>query len=46
MDSLYKLIEALKEPKDDEVVYPDEEKPINLSFDEIKVGTLKVVRSF
>ena len=46
MDSLYKFIEALEELKDDEVVYLDEEKPINLSFDKIKVGTLKAVRSF
>jgi hypothetical protein len=46
MDSLYKFIETIDEPKDDEVVYLDEEKPINLSFDEIKVDTLKALKSF
>ena len=46
MENLYKFIQTIEEPKDDEVVYLDEEKPINLSFNEIKVGTLKVLSSF
>ena len=46
MDSLYKFIENIEEPKDDEVVYLDEEQPINLSFDEIKLGTLQVLKGF
>ena len=46
MDSLYKFIENIEEPKDDEVVYLDEEKPINLSFEEIKVDTLKMAKNF
>ncbi len=46
MDSLYKFVENREEPKDDEVVYLDEEQPINLSFEEIKLATLKVLNSF
>jgi len=46
MDSLYKFIENIEEPKDDEVVYLDEEQPINLSFEEIKLGTLQVLKYF
>jgi len=45
MDSLYKFIENIEEPKDDEVVYLDEEKPMKLSFDEIKEATLKTIKS-
>lgn len=37
---LYAFIEGKSEPKDDESVYLDENKPINLSFDEIKEETL------
>ena len=46
MDSLYTFIENIEEPKDDEVVYLDEEQPINLSFEEIKLGTLEVLKYF
>ena len=43
LESLYTLIEKVEEPKDDEVVYLDEEKPINLGFDEIKAETLSTI---
>jgi len=46
MDSLYTFIENIEEPKGDEVVYLDEEQPINLSFEEIKLGTLEVLKYF
>ena len=46
MDSLYTFIEKIEEPKDDEVVYLEEKQPINLSFEEIKLGTLKVLKTF
>jgi hypothetical protein len=45
LESLYTFIEKVEEPKDDEVVYLDEEKPINLSFDEIKAETLNAIRN-
>ena len=38
--SLHTFLENKSEPKDDESVYLDENKPINLSFDEIKKETL------
>jgi len=44
--SFYKFIENLEEPKDDEVVYLDEDEPINLSFYEIKESTLKALKDF
>jgi len=40
LTSLHTFIENKTEPKDDESVYLDEYKPINLSFDEIKEETL------
>lgn len=43
LGTLYTFIEKLEQPKDDEVVYLDEEKPINLTFKEIKEGTLKLL---
>ena len=46
MDSLYTFIENIEEPKDDEVVYLDDEHPISLSFDEIKLSTLEVLKYF
>ena len=46
MDSLYKFVENIEETKDDEVVYLNEEQPINLSFEEIKLGTLQVLKGF
>jgi len=42
---LYTFIEKVEEPKDDEVVYLDEEKPINLDFDDIKAETLNAIRN-
>ena len=45
LESLYTLIEKVEEPKDDEVVYLDEEKPINLGFVEIKAETLNAIRN-
>ncbi len=45
LENLYLFIEKLEEPKDDEVVYLDEKKPITLSFDEIRVETLEVLRN-
>lgn len=44
LESLYTLIEKVEEAKDDEVVYLDEEKPVNLGFDEIKAETLNAIR--
>jgi hypothetical protein len=41
--SLYTFIEHKTKPKDDESVYLDENKPINLSFNEIKEETLIVL---
>ena len=46
LESLYAFIQTIGEPNDDEVVYLDEEEPINLSFEEIKVATLKALKSF
>jgi len=40
LESLYIFIEKKEEPKDDEVVYLDEDKPINLNFNEIKTDIL------
>ena len=45
LESLYTYIEKVEEPKDDEVVYLDEEKPINLDFDNIKAETLNAIRN-
>jgi len=45
LESLYTLIEKVEEPKDDEIVYLNEEKPINLGFDEIKAETLNAIRN-
>jgi len=44
LESLYTFIEKIEEPKDDEMVYLDEDKPINLSFNEIKEDTLNVIK--
>jgi hypothetical protein len=43
LESLYTFIEKKEEPKDDEVVYLDEDKPINLNFNEIKTDILNVI---
>ena len=45
LESLHTYIEKVEEPKDDEVVYLDEEKPINLDFDNIKAETLNAIRN-
>lgn len=44
VESLYAFIDKLEEPKDDEVVYLDEDEPINLTFEEIKVDTLASIK--
>jgi hypothetical protein len=43
---LYSFIEKKSEPKDDESVYLDENRPINLSFDEIKKETLCALKIY
>jgi hypothetical protein len=43
LESLYTFIEKKEEPKDDEVVYLDEDKPINLNFNEIKADILNII---
>jgi hypothetical protein len=43
LESLYIFIEKKEEPKDDEVVYLDEDKPINLNFNEIKADILNII---
>jgi predicted nucleotidyltransferase component of viral defense system len=43
---LYTFIEKKSEPKDDESVYLDENRPINLSFDEIKKETLCALKIY
>jgi len=43
LESFYGFIERVEEPKDDEKVYLDENKPINLDFDEIKAEVLKAI---
>ena len=45
LSQLYTFIEEKSEPKDDESVYLDENKPINLSFDEIKKETLCALKN-
>lgn len=44
VESLYTFIEKLEKPKDDEVVYLDEDEPINLTFEEIKMDTLASIK--
>lgn len=44
LESLYLFLEKLEPSKDDEVVYLDEAKPINLTFEEIKMDTLAIIR--
>ena len=46
LDSLHTFLENKIEPKDDESVYLDENKPINLSFDEIKKETLLALKNY
>jgi hypothetical protein len=43
--SLYTFIEQLEQPKDDEVVYLDENHPINLTFEDIKRDTLLILNN-
>lgn len=45
LKSLYVFITKVEEAKDDEMVYLDENKPINLDFDEIKVEALKALKN-
>lgn len=40
IEELYSFIERKKEPKEDEAVYLDENQPIHLTFDGIKMDTL------
>lgn len=42
----YDFISNIEQPKDDEAVYLDEDKPINLTFEEIKENTLSVMKSW
>jgi len=42
----YDFISNIEQPKDDEAVYLDEDKPINLTFEEIKASTLSVMKSW
>lgn len=44
VESLYTFVEMLEKPKDDEVVYLDEDEPINLTFEEIKMDTLASIK--
>ncbi len=44
-ESLYVFITKVEEAKDDEKVYLDENKPINLDFDEIKIEALKALKN-
>ena len=46
IESLYTFIKKLEKPKDDEVVYLDEDEPINLTFKEIKMDTLASIKHF
>jgi len=41
----YDFILNIEQPKDDEAVYLDEDKPINLTFEEIKESTLSLMKS-
>ncbi len=43
---LYDFISNIKQPKDDEAVYLDEDKPINLTFEEIKADTLLIIKKY
>ncbi len=45
VEDLYTFIEKLEQSKDDEVVYLDEDNPIDLTFDEIKVATLIALKN-
>jgi len=46
LSSLHTFLEKKTEPKDDESVYLDENKPINLTFDEIKEKTLLSLKDY
>ena len=45
VESLQPFIKKLEQTKDDEVVYLDEKKPINLMFEEIKEETLEALKN-
>ena len=45
LESLYDFIEKLEQPKDDEMVYLDEDKPVNMTFEEIKYDTLLLMKT-
>jgi len=45
VESLHAFIKKLEQTKDDEVVYLDEKKPINLMFEEIKEETLEALKN-
>ncbi|MBA1420534.1 MAG: nucleotidyl transferase AbiEii/AbiGii toxin family protein [Epsilonproteobacteria bacterium] len=45
LEGLYTFIKKIEEPKDDEVVYLDEDRPINLDFVDIKAETLNTIKN-
>lgn len=46
LKELHSFIETLEIPNDDETVYLNEKNPINLTFEEIKVDTLTMIKNF